>query len=326
MNINKKNSDRMILIGVWANRNWILGNWIRELKRRHPNNFKLWWVPSIYAGKNKFEKFIKFPVPTAKAYFFSYPTIFKFYSGRYPDKFVNNSLILYPHNEPEMGSIRDQVHLLNKAYKVYFFCKQDADHLKHNGLNVEKIVIANCAIDNECIIDKKIVREQNTIVLASRFGPRKGGELLPEIINKLPKWKFIIMGRGWENFLKQRGLLNNQNLNYVKFNKKNRSIYFSRAKIFLSLSNLEGGPVPLIESMALGVIPISTCTGFAPEFVKDGLNGFLLPINPDPNTVVAKINSIDKLKENPVHSVAHLTWDRIARLTYSDLQSINSPE
>lgn len=326
MNIYKKNSDRMILVGVWANRNWILGNWIKEVKRRHPKNFKLWWIPSIYAGKRRFEKFIRFPVPKAKAYFFSYPTIFKFYSDRAPDNFVNNSLVLYPHNEPEIGSISDQVSLLNKAYKVYFFCKQDADNLMSNGLHVEKIVIANCAIDNDCVVDRTIIKEQNTIVLASRFGPRKGGELLPGIIKKLPEWKFIIMGRGWENFLKQEQLLKNPNLIYVKFDKKNRSEYFSKAKIFLSLSNLEGGPVPLIESMALGAIPISTCTGFAPEFIKDGVNGYLLPINPNPDFVVSKIKSIDKLKENAGHSVAHLTWDRIARLTYSDLRSINSPE
>ena len=60
MRIFKPKSNRMILVGVWANRNWILGNWIKEVQLRHPNNFKLWWVPSIYAGKRKFEKFISF--------------------------------------------------------------------------------------------------------------------------------------------------------------------------------------------------------------------------------------------------------------------------
>ena len=110
----------------------------------------------------------------------------------------------------------------------------------------------------------------------------------------------------------------------MQFNKKNRSKYFSKAKIFLSLSNLEGGPVPLIESMALGVIPISTSTGFAPEFIKDGTNGYLLPLNPNPDFIVSKIISVNKLTESPEFSVAHLTWDRIARLTYSDLLSITN--
>jgi glycosyltransferase involved in cell wall biosynthesis len=241
-----------------------------------------------------------------------------------PKKFTNNSLILYPHNEPEMGSVSEQVNLLNKAHKVYFYCKQDAENLASSGLKSEKIVIANCAIDNDCVFDNKEIREEKTIILASKFGPRKGAELLPGIIKKLPDWNFIVMGRGWGNFLKQEKLLNVPRLTYVQFNKKNRSKYFSKAKIFLSLSNLEGGPVPLIESMALGVIPISTSTGFAPEFIKDGINGYLLPLLPDSDLIVSKIISVDKLSESPEFSVAHLTWDRITRLTYSDLLRITN--
>jgi glycosyltransferase involved in cell wall biosynthesis len=241
-----------------------------------------------------------------------------------PKKFTNNSLVLYPHNEPEMGSVSEQVNLLNKAHKVYFYCKQDAENLASSGLKSEKIVIANCAIDNDCVFDNKEIREEKTIILASKFGPRKGAELLPGIIKKLPDWNFIVMGRGWGNFLKQEKLLNVPRLTYVQFNKKNRSKYFSKAKIFLSLSNLEGGPVPLIESMALGVIPISTSTGFAPEFIKDGINGYLLPLLPDSDLIVSKIISADKLSESPEFSVAHLTWDRIARLTYSDLLRITN--
>jgi glycosyltransferase involved in cell wall biosynthesis len=314
----------MVFIGVWVNRNWILGNWIKEVSRRHSKVFKLWWIPSIYAGKRKLEKIIIFPIPRAKAYFFSYPTIFKFYLEKNPQKFKNNSLILYPHNEPEMGSIKDQVELLNKAYKVYFYCKQDSAMLMSQGLMKNKVIIANCAVDNDCILDEKINRDQKTIVLASKFGPRKGAELLPEILHSLQDWHFIIMGRGWDEFLRQKKLKKLSNLDYVKFNKKNRSIYFSSAKIFLSLSNLEGGPVPLIESMSLGVIPISTCTGFAPEFIKDGINGYLLPINPSTELVESRVRSVSELSEKPEIAVSHLTWDRIARLTLMDFMSIKN--
>jgi glycosyltransferase involved in cell wall biosynthesis len=312
----------MILIGVWANRNWILGNWIREVKKRHPKHFKLWWVPTIYAGKRKFEKLLTFPIPKAKAYFFSYPTIFKFYLEKNPLKFNNNSIILYPHNEPEMGELKDQVKLLNQAHKVYFYCKQDSLNLLKNGLNSDKILIANCAVDNDCILSNKIIRNPNSIILASKFGPRKGAELLPDLIRRLPDWNFIIMGRGWKNFLIKEKIYNFSNLTYVKFNKKNRSIYFSKAKIFLSLSNLEGGPVPLIESMSLGVIPISTNTGFASEFIKDGVNGYLLPIQPNIDLIETRIRTVDKLSETPELTVAHLSWDRIAKFTIIDLMNI----
>jgi glycosyltransferase involved in cell wall biosynthesis len=317
-----KKSQQMIMVGVWANRNWILGNWIKEVKLRLPNNFRLWWVPSIYAGKRPIEKFLKFPIPTADAYFFSYPTLFKHYEQKNSAKFKNNSIVLYPHNEPEMGSINEQVILLNKAFKVHFYCKADAENLIKNGLSLDKITIANCAIDIDCELDYKVKRVSNTIVLASKYGPRKGANLLPKIIQKLPSWNFIVMGRGWEGFIRDNELGNLPNFRYVKFNKINRSKYFSEARIFLSLSNLEGGPVPLIESMSLGVIPICTETGFASEFISDGANGFLLPVNPDPDFIVSKINCVDTIINDPSDAVKHLTWDRITRLTNSDLNKI----
>jgi glycosyltransferase involved in cell wall biosynthesis len=314
----------MLLVGVWVNRNWILGNWIREVKARSPNNFELWWVPTIYSGKRKFEKFLRFPLPDYDAYFFSYPTIFKYYLAKKSKKFEGKSIILYPHNEPEMGTISEQVQLLSKAYRTYFYCKADADNLISNGLSPHKVLIANCAVDIDCINSKKVVRNNQTIVLASKFGPRKGGELLPPLVKMLREWNFVIMGRGWETFLKREKIFDLPNLTYVKFNKKNRAKFFSSAKIFLSLSNLEGGPVPLIESMSMGVIPISTSTGFAPEFIRDGVNGFLLPINPDPKLIVAKIRSINQLSEKPEYAVSHLTWDRIAKFTFQDFADITS--
>jgi hypothetical protein len=43
--------QKMLLVGVWANRNWILGNWIKEVKARSPQTFRVSWVPTIFAGK-----------------------------------------------------------------------------------------------------------------------------------------------------------------------------------------------------------------------------------------------------------------------------------
>jgi hypothetical protein len=46
-----KKTPKMVLIGVFANRNWILGNWLRECKSRAPRSFKIRWVPTIYGNK-----------------------------------------------------------------------------------------------------------------------------------------------------------------------------------------------------------------------------------------------------------------------------------
>jgi len=323
MQFQGQKSGRMVLIGVWANRNWILGNWIRELKIRSPQKFKIRWVPTIYGNKRFIERFLKIPIPNEGAYFFSYPTIFAFYHNLNSEKFSNNSIVLYPHNEPEMGSLSEQVLILNKAFKVYFFCQRDFDTLVHHGLSKEKAFVAHCAIDVDCFEVKEIPKNENTVILASKYGPRKGLDLLPEVVRNLSDWNFIAMGKGWEHFIKESGLTELKNFKYVEFNKKNRSKYFSRARVFLSLSRLEGGPVPLIESMLMGCVPICTDTGFARDFINDGQNGYIIPTNPTAQYVVEKIKQVVLINESTSKNVAHLTWDRIARFTHTDLFTIN---
>jgi glycosyltransferase involved in cell wall biosynthesis len=95
-----------------------------------------------------------------------------------------------------------------------------------------------------------------------------------------------------------------------------------RAKIFLSLSSLEGGPIPLIESMSWNCIPIATDTGFARDFIENGKNGFILPVNPTTSEVVTAIKKSVLISIESRTSVAHLTWERISDIVWEDHQKI----
>jgi len=316
-------NPKMVLIGVFVNRNWILGNWLKECKRRSSGFFKIWWLPTIFGKKRFLERLLVLPIPKADGYFFSYITIFEHYLNKDPQRFFEKSIVLYPHNESEMGDVFHQVKILNQAYKVYFFCNRDLQNLVNHGLQIEKTFLAYCAVDVDCIRNFELNRESKTILVASRFGPRKGADKLLELINVLDDWKLIIMGRGWEGFLKTNQILSKSNIEYVEFNKANRAKYMSRASVFLSLSNLEGGPVPLIEAMALNLIPISTDTGFEEDFIKDEVNGFLIPTNPSIQVVLECLSKIENIKESPSKAVEFLTWDRITKHTLQDLADIS---
>ena len=315
-------SQRMLLIGVWANRDWILGNWIKEVKSRSQENFKLAWVLTIFANKRWWEKFTYFPFPTYGSYFFSYITIFEKYLSKDYEKYNGNSIVLYPHNEPEMGSVIHQANVLNSAFCVYFFCSRDAEALIKNGLDPSKVRLAFCAVDVDCVTHPELLRESKTVVLASRFGPRKGLEMLPELVRQMPDWRFIGLGRGWETFINSSGLSMLPNFEHHSFNKISRNYYFSKAEVFLSLSNLEGGPVPLIESIQLGCKPVSTDTGFARDVIDD--NGILIPTNSTLEQVKSALIEIhDKpVKKNSI--VCGLTWDRLCRMMIDDHHKITS--
>ena len=309
-------SEKMLLIGVWANRNWILGNWLKEVRIRAPKIFSIVWLPFIFAGKREIEKFIPKILPNRQSYFFSYLTIFESYLKKNSDKISNRSLIMYPHNEPELGSLDHQAKILNKAFAVYFFCSFDANQLIKVGLKRDKVRIAHCAVDVDCVLTDIYHREPNMVVLASKYGPRKGLEILPEIIKNRPDLNFVCLGRGWENFIASTKIDKLPNFTYIELNKQSRNEFFSKASIFLSLSNLEGGPVPLIEAMAMGVYPIATKTGFALDLIVQQSNGQLISTKPTVPEVLAALDAaISMPGQTPFRE---LTWDRITSMMISD--------
>ena len=69
-------------------------------------------------------------------------------------------------------------------------------------------------------------------------------------------------------------MFNTFKLNYHDYPK-----FYKKMKIFLSLSSLEGGPIPLLEAMMSNCFPVITNVGFCSDVVKNGKNGFLDPYN-----------------------------------------------
>jgi len=133
---------------------------------------------------------------------------------------------------------------------------------------------------------------------------------------------FIALGRGWEDFIANNNLDSEPNFEYYQFNKDSRNKYFSRAGIFLSLSNLEGGPVPLIEAISMGCIPVATRTGFAEDLIVDKESGLLLSLYPSTSEIASALRDAITLDAKPVNG--YLTWDRITQLMIRDKRAIET--
>jgi len=265
---------------------------------------------------------VKFPLPKYGAYFFSYPSMFESYLNSNPKQYQNHSIVNYTHNMDELGNLIHQAATLNQAHSVHFNCSADAEALVAVGLDPKKVRLVFGAVDSDCEPQVGIMREPKTILLASRYSERKGLDVFPELVKLLPEWKFIILGRGWEDFLKNENLLGTRNVEYQFFNKEARNIAMSRATLFLSLSKLEGGPIPLIESMAMGVIPVATDTGFARDLIVQGKNGLVIPNPPTALQVRDAIQMAETLTGSPQESVKHLNWDRLSDIIMKDAKEI----
>ena len=319
----KGRSQNLLLVGVWINRNWILGNWIKEVHLRNLKTTKIHWVASVFAEKHSWEKLVKFPLPKSTAYFFSYPSIFESYLKSNPNQYQNRSIVNYTHNMDELGNLKHQAATLNQAYSVHFNCSADSEALVAAGLDPSKVRLVFGAVDSDCELQDGIRREPRTILLASRYSERKGLNIFPAVVDLLPDWKFIILGRDWENFLKEKNLLSRPNIEYQFFNKESRNVSMSRASVFLSLSRLEGGPIPLLESMSMGVIPVATDTGFARDIILQGRNGLVIPNPPTPIQVRDAIITAANLDGSPQDSVKNLNWERLSRIVMKDANAIS---
>lgn len=321
-----KKTRSLLLVGVWVNRNWILGNWIKEIALRSQGSANTHWILSVLAQKHFWEKFVKFPLPKYGAYFFSYPSMFESYLRSNPERYRYRSIVNYTHNMDELGDLKHQARILNQAHSIHFNCSANSEILINAGLDPERVRLVFGAVDSDCFQIAGVKRETKTILLASRYSDRKGLNIFPEVVNLLPEWKFIILGRGWEKFLKESNLDKNPNVEYLFFDKDSRNIAMSKATLFLSLSKLEGGPIPLIESMRMGVVPVATDTGFARDIIINGKNGVVIPNPPTAEQVHEAILTAMVLTGSPQESVEHLTWDRLSKIVMNDANAIWNKE
>ena len=297
-----------------SNYRWVLGHWVRELRKRIPGHNLIWWVPVSFSRSNYFNEFVKIvPLPPAKNYYFPFPSIFKHYYSQFPNTLKDRSIVLYTHEITQLGSPEDQAKCLNMAKRVHFMCSADRNRLVSAGLDIDKTRVILGAVDVDCIQNKSFPKKNNSILLSSRFGPRKGFELLPNIIDSLPNWTFTVLGPGWNEHLTSTGLITRKNVIHAKWSRENRNRLMSENQVFLSLSSLEGGPIPLIDAMAFGMYPIATDTGFARDVITQDGVGTLLKMPTSSEEVITAINGARLNPGMSISVVAELTWDNLAK-------------
>ena len=83
--------------------------------------------------------------------------------------------------------------------------------------------------------------------------------------------------------------------------------------VFVSPANLEGGPIPLIETMMCNIVPVASKTGFAPDIIQHGKNGFLFDVGADAEEVGELIKKAIKFEGNINRSVENYTWKNFSK-------------
>lgn len=159
-----------------------------------------------------------------------------------------------------------------------------------------QIIQNGIAITNQIFVPKDYTTIR--IGYVGRWAEEKRPELFLEIakqIRKLPAdIEFYMIGIGMKSNI---NCINNAGVTFLGeiTNETELNNFYKQLSFLLVTSIYEGFPMVIMESMAQGVIPLSTNVGGIKEHIKTTVNGILIDGNSDEAIVKAFCNSIERI-------------------------------
>lgn len=104
---------------------------------------------------------------------------------------------------------------------------------------------------------------------------------LARVLETVPGQRLCVVGEGprrasLEDLAQTLGVA--EHVDFVGF-RRNVVDYYRRAKVDLIASTEEGFPFSLVEGICCGLVPVSTPVGTVTDFVRDGDNGIIVPVD-----------------------------------------------
>lgn len=214
--------------------------------------------------------------------------------------------VLYTHTE----NSRINNWTLLRHLDIVCINEKEKRTLIEKGVDSKRVTVCPTGVDFTSFVPPADQPESNRVLLVSNFKARKNPSLLLDVVTYNKDFQFTLIGRGWENSIEWVGLQKLSNFTYVEFSHSAYRNHLTQNRIFLSLSTLEGGPLPMLESMACNLTPICTSTGWAPDLIEQGKNGLLLPLEANHMDVRKALLVALKLKIMPRDSISQYTYDR----------------
>lgn len=285
----------LALIVSDRNRGWVLETICREIASRHPGRTLL-----HYSVRD---------LPRARAYFFSHYSLFDACVRRNPLLRFRRTLVFFTHPSHPRAESSRVARQLEKATAVLSMSSVHAEGLVADGVPMERVHVLLPGTDPDRFVPHH--RDGSGAVgLSSAYYPRKNPDGVAAIVRALPGRRFLLVGKGWSAWSGFESLRSEPNFTYVEPRYDDYPRYYAAMDVFVSASTLEGGPVPLLEAMMANVVPVSSRTGFAPDLIDDGRNGFLFDVDAPVEVVCELVERAYGLEANVRATVEDRTWER----------------
>ncbi len=207
---------------------------------------------------------------------------------------------------------RELVFWLNQTTKVITMGSRARDDLIAKGVQPDRIAYVLCGADPDFF--KGHERSAAGLVgFSAAYYLRKDPDRIFEIVEAMPHRSFLLLGRDWEAYPKFSDLIALENFEYVTAPYADYPALYKRMSVFVSPARLEGGPIPLIETMMENIVPVASDTGFAPDIIEHGRNGYIFPVDAEVGHVCDLIDQAFENRQDIRKTVRHLTWQNLAR-------------
>ena len=276
---------------------WILDAICREIGSRLTGSWDVVYNPKI--------------LPEAGTYFFSHYWNYLDHLKRNPHIRNGRTLVWYTHPREIPYTLEEQLEGYRQAGQILFTCSEYRDLWMERGLPEERGVVTLGGADQAMF--KGHARSGDGVVgLSSSFYERKNPDALLEIVRALPHRRFTLIGRKWDEYVRFSELIDLQNFTYVEAAYQDYPRHYATFDVFLSLAMLEGGPIPVLEAMMENVVPVASRTGFCPDLIRHGENGYLFDVGSPAAQIAPLIEAAFALHGDIRETVMPYSWDQFA--------------
>jgi len=162
----------------------------------------------------------------------------------------------FTHKEGQLS--KREIKCLIRANHIFVHSSQEFYRLKELGCR--SVTIAIGAIDQQRFAVKSSVGKD--IVWIGTPSDRKRPMLFLDYVRNSPEFHFRLLGNGWEDSIYWNEVNSMDNLRYVSMAGPLTSRDLDGCFAYFMTSEVEGGPMPLLETLAAGLAPIVTDCGF----------------------------------------------------------------
>jgi len=276
-------------------RGWILDGICREIGSRQPDSWQVCYHPDV--------------PPEAKNFFFSHYALFQAFVDEQPEKLENSkTFVWYTHpREENANSVARLLLAFERVTKVVFACESNRQLWIERGLAEEKTAVILGAADPRLF--RYHERGNGIVGLSSSFYERKNPDCLLAVLKLLPHREFMLVGRNWNQYALFEEMQALPNFTYKTAPYRDYPAIYANFDVYLSISSLEGGPIPLVEAMMSNAVPVASRTGFAPDLIDHGRNGYVFDLDAPAERIAELIEKAFELEGDVRETVEQYSWD-----------------